>query len=844
MQQSDQRFAVMPVSRQDVLLERARYVTFEVGVLLNSKNALSDKEFEFYRSCRHLVLNIDDIAVPVLQSRLGNQPVLTFGMDERADVRAVNVHIANQDGVVGTRFELHYKQFKPFSVFIDKPGRFNVYNMLAVIATALTLELKLDDIRESLEALESPGRTQRVPNELELQIYIDNAWQPAQLERLLTAVRPYCGRRLILVCGAGGSRNRDNRFALGRLCGELADHTILTVTSSRAEDATSIVKEMEHGLVQTGSSYESIPDRKTAIERAVRMAKPGDLVLIVGKGETQYEMNSDFTDPVSDQEIAADVLAEITSSSAEVGMSGDVRSLIKAVDGRFAAPLSLARGQTDPSDLERLADIVVTGVSTDTRGVRPGNLFVALQGERFDGHDYLKQAEKAGAVAVLVSDEDKWLAAGLGVPAIVVENTLTAYERLAGWYRGRLRAKVIGVVGSVGKTGTRDMIVAALAEDFNVASTAGNFNNEIGLSATILGTPSDAEILVAEMGISEPGKMEILARMARPDIAVMTMIGYSHIEQLKSLENTRKEKSLVADHLPRDGWLLVNLDDERLARTALERQSPDLHIGGIRISGANRPSTPATDILIEADHILAIGDATEFIAGYYYKNSPRPSRELKVRLEVKGKHHVRNALFGLLCAELLGVDARHAVVGLRNYQRTGNRQKIVELNGVTVINDTYNASAESMFAGFEVMNDIACFSESNMESGDQNLGEPACRRMVVALGGINELGDYAQEVHAAVGVDLAKYRPSIVFACGPHAPALTDALLTGLRGDDREDAAPGRYNVRPFADREELAEALLPLIKQGDVVFVKGSRMYEMEKVCQAIEQKMEGGSL
>jgi UDP-N-acetylmuramoyl-tripeptide--D-alanyl-D-alanine ligase len=536
-------------------------------------------------------------------------------------------------------------------------------------------------------------------------------------------------------------------------------------------------------------------------------------VLLVGKGETRYEMSSEQTAPLSDMDMAGETLAALQNQQKE---KDDGRIMGSLEDFRAACAGVFLQGET-------AGQTPVVGVSTDTRTVCAGELFVALSGERFDAHDYLQTAEGRGACAVVVDNEEKWRAAALHLPTILVANTLAAYEAIAAWYRKRLAAQVIGVTGSVGKTGTRDMIAAALEPSFRVVRTAGNLNNEIGLSATLLGVAEEAEVVVAEMGIGGPGEMERLADIAKPDIAILTMIGYSHIEHLKRLEETRIEKSKIADALPAGGWLLLNLDDPLLCRTATERRGTGIRIGGISIRDRATEAAserPPIDLLLEADELERTPNGTSFRVRYHTGEAPAGQREIRVVLEVNGQHHVRNALFGLLCAELLGAEAEQAAEGLRNYQPTGNRQNISVHDGVTVINDTYNASAESMFAGFEVMQDLA----------EQNAGA----RMVCVLGSINELGSYAEAIHTDIGRKLAGYKPSIVYTCGAYGEVLAAVCASELYGKYNAD-------IRFFENRDQLISTLLDQLRRGDIVFVKGSRSYKMEDVCTAIEQNRGG---
>lgn len=308
---SGQKLGVLPVGQQDILLDRVSDIRFEIGVLLNSEAALTDRETAFYRRCRYLVLNRDDISAHVLSGGQAGGSVLTIGIDEKADIRAEQVRVCRSGGCVGTRFCVTSSWFPSFETFVPSPARFNVYNRLTMIAVLTLWGFPIDEIRGELPAVVSQGRTQRVDHSLDFQVFIDSAWTPKQLEHLLMAVRPYCQNRLIVVFGAGGNRSRSSRTALGCLCGSLADFSVLTVTSPRGERPEAITADLEAGIAPTGGIYELVPERSAGIERALRLAEPGDLVLLAGKGEEAYEIGRHSTHPVSDLTVARTVLTAL-----------------------------------------------------------------------------------------------------------------------------------------------------------------------------------------------------------------------------------------------------------------------------------------------------------------------------------------------------------------------------------------------------------------------------------------------------------------------------------------------------------------------------------------------------
>ena len=455
--------------------------------------------------------------------------------------------------------------------------------------------------------------------------------------------------------------------------------------------------------------------------------------------------------------------------------------------------------------------LAVSSVSTDTRTIEPGALFAALVGERFDGHAFCRTAYDKGAALFLISDEHMLPE---GAAGILVPDTLIALHDLARAYRRKLGCKVIAVTGSVGKTSTREMLYAALSRTKKTHATKHNLNNEIGLPMTILSAPAGTELLIVEMGMRMRGEIETLTRIAEPDIAVITNIGVSHIERLGSRNEILLSKMEICEGLTGEKILLINGDDHLLTEYALrEGERPWTRLGA---------TAPQGDLPKFADLAAAATDIRAADGGMAFRVLFRsreggPADDLgEFRVPCFGAHHVKNALFSVLCAMILGVTADKAREGLATYQPTGSRGRMIETGRFLIFDDAYNASPESMGAAFESVRMVA--------------GE---RRKIGALGGILELGEYAAEQHFSVGEAAARSGMDMLFVCG----------------DDRESVKEGAHSVCPdlpvflFASRDELAGALLAEIRDGDVILVKGSHAFEMEKVTESVAALAEGRS-
>lgn len=479
----------------------------------------------------------------------------------------------------------------------------------------------------------------------------------------------------------------------------------------------------------------------------------------------------------------------------------------------------------------------VTGVSTDSRSLCSGDIFFALIGERFDGHAYLKRAYDAGASVLVVSRPDLAVHWGKLLPVLLVDDTLEAYQRLAAYYREHKLQQVVAVTGSVGKTSTREMIVCALKPELAVSSTKENLNNEIGVPATLLSTRGASDVLVLEMGMDHAGDLTLLSGIAKPDIAIITNIGYSHIENLGSQEAIMRAKAEILVGLRPDGNLLLWAGDPWLLRLASE-EAGKRKLGFVLVEKPGRPGLESLPgdleeelaaklkqeglpgpCLVAKDLSLDDGGHAHFRLGWIEQGETRV-RDLPAEgltLPIEGEHHVVNALFGLLTAQLLEGHMESALRGLSDFSVVGNRQKLVYAGGLTIMNDSYNAAPESMRAALSTLDFLA------KHSG---------RRAVAILGGIAELGAHAEHLHRELGKWMAGLSLAAVYAYGEY----TDALIEGLREALRQE---GKEMVLVHCpDRESLIEAAAAGIQDKDWVLVKGSHAYRMDLVCEQLYQK------
>ncbi|MEX2355627.1 MAG: UDP-N-acetylmuramoyl-tripeptide--D-alanyl-D-alanine ligase [Thermaerobacterales bacterium] len=440
-------------------------------------------------------------------------------------------------------------------------------------------------------------------------------------------------------------------------------------------------------------------------------------------------------------------------------------------------------------------DTPLMGVVVDSRAVRPGDLFVALAGERADGHDYAAQAVDRGAAAVLGRrDRAEALA---GMPSVAVEEPLAALGALAAWYRVRFNVPVVGVTGSVGKTTTKEMIAALLEQKAGpVLKSLGNYNNEIGLPLSVFAWRRDHAAAVFELAMRGPGEIRYLARMVRPQIGVVTMVGPTHLENLGSVEQIAAAKGELVACLPPDGTAVLNRDDplvKKMGQTAPCR----VVYYGMGAEAMIRGTDPRTEGRFEFSFELSTPDGRR-----------------RVRVPSPGLHLIHNALAACAVGWTLGLDLETCAAGLSRYRPAGPRLQPAVLGGITLLDDSYNAGPESSAAALAVLRQVGGHG-----------------RAIAVLADMLELGPLSEEAHRRLG-RLAAEKSDLLLGYGEAmAHAVDDARRAGL---------PAQF-CRHFTAKDDLIAHLLAELEPGDTVLVKGSRGMAMEEVVAALRRSGPG---
>ncbi len=424
-----------------------------------------------------------------------------------------------------------------------------------------------------------------------------------------------------------------------------------------------------------------------------------------------------------------------------------------------------------------------TGVSTDSRTIAPGVLFVAIRGERFDGHKFVDAAFERGAFAAIV---DAAGATGVAspIPLLVVDDTVKALGALANAYREKFDLPILGVAGSNGKTTTKEMITAVLARKYRVLGTEGNLNNHIGVPQTLFRLEKKHEVAVVEMGTNHPGELALLCSIARPTMGLITNIGREHLEFFSDVDTVEKEETTLFDSLKAKGsTFFVNYDDERVRRH-VPRGARAITYGmkrGAKIRGKI--------VGHSAEHCAVL----EVSGGILRK-------PLRIALGITGDHHARNALAAAAVGLTMRVPATGIASALEQFRPAGKRMEIVTVGGVTIINDTYNANPDSMLAALETL--VA------------SRGDGKC---IAVLGDMRELGEKSVEEHRAVGAEVRRLGIEYLLTIGEQARQMHEAF-----------GADGGFH---YDQKNALAEYLAELVSEGDIVLVKGSRGMRMEDV-------------
>ncbi|MCS7336958.1 MAG: UDP-N-acetylmuramoyl-tripeptide--D-alanyl-D-alanine ligase [Verrucomicrobiae bacterium] len=429
-------------------------------------------------------------------------------------------------------------------------------------------------------------------------------------------------------------------------------------------------------------------------------------------------------------------------------------------------------------------------VCTDSRRVEPGDLFFALKGENFDGHEFVPEAVKRGAVGVVVRHGFQHEKTRGQCAVVVVDDTRAALGRLAAKHRAELGVTSVAVCGSNGKTTVKELLAAVLRQQFNTHSSPASYNNDIGVPLTLLGLTRAHQMLVAEAGTNHPGELAPLIRMIQPQIGVLTNVGREHMEFFGDLAGVAQEEGQLAELLPSDGLLVLDGDNDWASYMAARTRARVVRVG---LSDKN--DWRATDIQLDNRGVS------------FNVAAPRKEYSGRYRVNLIGRHQVINALFAIAVGEELGLGRADIQRGLAECRPAPRRMQLYEKRGVWVLDDSYNANPDSMRMALRTLAELPC-------SG----------RRVAVLGDMAEQGEHSVAAHIEVGRLAAELGIGQLFAVGKMAPVTAQAAR-----------AAGLTRVMEFTELEAASCALRKFVRPGDLVLLKASRVARLERLAEAI---------
>jgi UDP-N-acetylmuramoyl-tripeptide--D-alanyl-D-alanine ligase len=472
-----------------------------------------------------------------------------------------------------------------------------------------------------------------------------------------------------------------------------------------------------------------------------------------------------------------------------------VRQLIAQVEIRADEIVAFTRGRRrDP-----LGDTIFTRVCTDSRSVEKGDVFVALRGARFDGHRFVKDALEKGAAGVVVDrDVPEHLTVRFSPVVIEVEDTLRALGDMAAGWRKKFSAPVGVLTGSNGKTTTKEMTARILERSFRLLSTQGNFNNLIGVPLTLLELGPCHERVLIEMGMNRHGEIKRLTSIAQPQYGALLNIGPAHLERFEDLRDIARAKAEMLEAMSRDAVLVFNRDDPLVCEIAAGWKGRSLSYGCGGAAGADVSLLSAED-LAEGQRLVLRWEAVE----------------IDCMLHVFGEHNRSNAVAAAAMAVAMGADAESVKKGLEAFAGVPGRCSLVRVQGLTVIDDTYNANPRSMQCALETLTRMSGSAER-----------------YAVLGDMLELGSFGPEAHRALGALSAAAGLSAMVLIGGYAETVRQGAIEAGMDPER---------IVVTSDPLEAAEALLGRVAAGAWVLVKGSRGMAMERVVRSIQERMQG---
>ncbi|MCH5194376.1 MAG: UDP-N-acetylmuramoyl-L-alanyl-D-glutamate--2,6-diaminopimelate ligase [Oscillospiraceae bacterium] len=774
---------VMEVSSFALAQNRIGPARFRVAIFTNltedhlDYHADMDSYYEakkklFTDHCETAIINIDDKYGLKLYDELKDSGVERISCSISGQPADVMGNTIKQGGTATKFWIAIQKKNYPFNM--NMMGAYNVLNAIQAVAACLKLNLGINAAVHALAAFKGVrGRCEIIPVKADFTVICDYAHSPDALEQMLNNIKEYCKGRLICLFGCGGDRDKTKRPLMAKAAEKHSDLMVITSDNPRNEDPEAIIDDIIEGLSFI-TPYMRITDRKAAIRRAITIAEKGDIIVLAGKGHEDYQILKDNVHIHFDErEIVKDVMKTYSRRRYDPKKSESIsiNEIVETVGG-------------NPQNIRNFdRQIPMASFFSDTRDPVSGGIFVALKGANFDGHDFVHKAISSGAVLAIternITDS----------PCIVVRNTRKALLDLSRHFRSKLASVVVGITGSVGKTTTKEMAALALASGHSVFKSEGNHNNEIGLPFSVFKMNKTCSAAVLEMGMSDYGEIERLSRACKPNICVITNIGFSHIENLGSQEGILEAKLEILKGADKNAPLIVNSDDPLLARVKDEYE------------GYRKVITYAIDDP-EADFRAV--EIKTFSDRMYFSVCQNGEMVCDVDLFCIGQHNIYNAVAAIAIAVTAGCDPIIAAEMLSGFQPDSLRQNIQKMGAQTVIVDCYNAAPTSMKAAIDVLCEM----------------KPAGNgRRVAVLGDMLELGEQSKELHREIGEYIVKKGVDMLVCYGK------DSKYTAERAEELG------MHAGSSEDKKIVLNFMKYKLKPDDIVLFKASRGMHLEEL-------------
>jgi murE/murF fusion protein len=813
---------IMEVSSHSLDQFRVEGCTFDACIYTNLSQDHLDyhNSLEDYFSCKQrlftdfigpgspspyapAIINMDDEFGKRLSETVAAEKILV-SRTGKADLSARDI----ADTISGLSFTLDYRGTS-LAVSSGLTGGFNLENILCAAGAAFGLGIAPERIAQGIAALERvPGRLEKLSVPLNRHIFVDYAHTPGALDSILGVLASRVPARLITVFGCGGDRDTTKRGPMGLAACRHSDIAIVTSDNPRSEAPEAIVQDIVRELEKAGiprltadtlqpgtRGYLVEVGREKALNLALDISAPGDTIVAAGKGHETYQITNSGTIHFDDAEKLTEACQRLLTPA-----PWSSEDLARALDTEPRVP-----GQTE--------GLRFTAIGTDSRTMETNMVFVALQGESFDGHAFVPDLVSRGVRAFVLKQgafdslDPAVRNQMVNEKALVFEtrDTLAAFGQLARYHRVRSQAKIAAITGSNGKTTTRKMAHGIFSTRFDTLATRGNFNNEIGLPLTLLRLAPVHQWAIVEMGMNHPGEISRLSAIARPDIAVITNTAGAHLEGLGTADNVARAKSEIFEGVAEGGTAVIFSDDPR--RDIMEAAARgNKKINEILLFGS------APDARVSAKDIAVTGQGLAFTL-------TQETETCSCRINTPARFMVNNALAAAAASRAAGIPLQKIQEGLTDFTPVKGRMNLGTLPfGLNLIDDTYNANPASMSQALKTLAEVA-----------------AVGRAYAALGDMLELGPDSDRLHREIGHLAAELSPARLYLFGTR----TDHLMAGAVEKGYPEARIFKGTKEEIA--KDLAATLANTTFSGDSrtnpwLLLKGSRGMAMETLVPMLE--------